>query len=75
MYGIGLKEAHTSQVRPFRVVILEITKKEPKSDNRFSKFDWYDLSPIFLAIMLLHNVPKSILETNKTAFASYSLIQ
>ena len=27
-----------------------ITKKEPKSDDRLSKFDWHDLSPIFLAI-------------------------
>ena len=33
----------------------EITKKEPKSDARLSKFDWHDLSPIFLARMLLHN--------------------
>ncbi len=33
-----------------------ITKKEPKSDDRLSKFDWHDLSPIFLAIMLLHNL-------------------
>ena len=30
--------------------------KEPKSDNRMSKFDWQDLSPIFLAIMLFHNL-------------------
>ena len=32
------------------------TKKEPKSDARLSEFDWHDLSPIFLAIMLLHNL-------------------
>ena len=32
----------------------QITKKEPKSDARVSKFDWHDLSPIFLATMLLH---------------------
>ena len=25
----------------------QITKKEPKSDNRLSKFDWHDLSPVF----------------------------
>ena len=25
----------------------QITKKVPKSDNRLSKFDWHDLSPIF----------------------------
>ena len=31
--------------------------KEPKSDTRLSEFDWHDLSPIFLAIMmLLHNL-------------------
>ena len=52
----------------------QITKKEPKSDDRLSKFDWHDLSPIFLAIMLPHK-PKSNLETNKTSFARYSLIQ
>ena len=34
----------------------QITKKEPKSEARVSKFDWHDLSPIFLAIMLLHNL-------------------
>ena len=33
-----------------------ITKKETKSDDRLSKFDWHDLSPIFLNIMLLHNL-------------------
>ena len=32
----------------------QITKKEPKSDDRLSKFDWYNLSPIFLARMLYH---------------------
>ena len=25
----------------------QITKKEPKSDDRLSKFDWHDLSPFF----------------------------
>ena len=30
-----------------------ITKKEPKSDNHLSKFDWHDLSPIFFG----HNTP------------------
>ena len=34
----------------------QITKKEPKSDYRLSKFDWHDLSPIFLAITLLHDL-------------------
>ena len=56
------------------VVITYITKKEPKPDDRLSKFDWRDLSPIFFD----HNassLSKSILETNKTSFASYSLIQ
>ena len=38
------------------VVITYITKKEPKPDDRLSKFDWRDLSPIFLAIILLHNL-------------------
>ena len=38
------------------VVISSIIKKEPKSDDRLSKFDWHDLSPIFLTIMLLHNL-------------------
>ena len=33
-----------------------ITKKEPKSDSRVSKFDWHDLAPIFLAVMLPHNL-------------------
>ena len=47
-----------------------ITKKEPKSEARVSKFDWHDLFPFFL-----DTKPKSILETNKTSFASYSLIQ
>ena len=27
-------------------VVKKITKKEPKSDNCLSKFDWYDLSPV-----------------------------
>ena len=30
----------------------QITKKEPKSDNRLSKFDWHNISPIFWTIML-----------------------
>ena len=30
----------------------QITKKELKSDNGLSKFDWYDLSQIFLSRML-----------------------
>ena len=34
----------------------QITKKETKSEDRLLKFDWNDLSPIFLAIMLLHNL-------------------
>ena len=49
----------------------KITKKEPKSEAHVSKFDWHDLSPIFFG----HNASsqtKSILETNKTSFASYS---
>ena len=50
-----------------------ITKKEPKSDSHLSEFDCHDLSPIFLAIMLLHNL-ENTLETNKTSFASYSLL-
>ena len=29
------------------VVILSSSKKEPKSDDRLSKFDWHHLSPIF----------------------------
>ena len=48
----------------------QITKKEPKSDARVSKFDWHDLSPIFLATMLLHN-----LKVFQKPFSSYSLIQ
>ena len=36
------------------VVIRYLTKKEPKSDVRLSEFDWFDLSLIFLAIILLH---------------------
>ena len=35
------------------VVISQPLKNEPTSDDRFSKFDWHDLSPIFLAIMVL----------------------
>ena len=40
-----------------------MTKKEPKSEDHFSKFDWYDLG-----IFFGHNAssePKSIIETNK----------
>ena len=44
-------------------VVIRYTKKEPKSDDRLSKFDWHDLSTIVLAIMLLHNL-KTISETN-----------
>ena len=33
-----------------------ITKKEPNSDDCLSKFDWHELSPILLAIMLLRNL-------------------
>ena len=33
-----------------------ITKKEPKSGDGYLKFEWHDLSPIFLAIMLLYKV-------------------
>ena len=29
------------------VITNQITKKEPISDDRLSKFDWHDLSPIF----------------------------
>ena len=42
-----------------------ITKKEPKSDNRLSKFDRDDLSPIFVTIVLLHIQPKIFLDVNK----------
>ena len=42
------------QQEPFRNFLT--FKKEPKSDDHLSKFDWHDLSPIFLAIMLLHNL-------------------
>ena len=51
-----------------------LTKKESKSDNHFSKFDWHDLYQFFFG----HNAssqPKSILETNKTSSASNSLIE
>ena len=33
-----------------------ISRKEPKSDARLSEFDWDDLLPVFLAILLLHNI-------------------
>ena len=33
-----------------------ITKKETKSEAHVAKFDWHDLSPIFLSTMLLHNL-------------------
>ena len=33
-----------------------ITKKEPKSDDRLSKFDWHDISPIFSTVVLLNNL-------------------
>ena len=42
--------------RKSTVVIRSGTKKEPTSDDRLSKFDWHGLSPIFFAIMLLHNL-------------------
>ena len=38
------------------VVIRYYIKREPKHDDRLSKFDWHDLSPMFLTIMLLHNI-------------------
>ena len=37
-------------------VVIKITKKEPKSDACLSEFDWHDVSPIYLAIMLLQNL-------------------
>ena len=51
----------------------QITKKEPKSDNPLSKFDWHEISPSFWAITHLHNL-KVLLENNKTSFSSNSLI-
>ena len=33
----------------------QITQKEPKFEAHVSKFDYHDLSPIFLATLLLHN--------------------
>ena len=36
--------------------VVTKTKKEPKSDTHLSDLDWHDLSPIFLTIMLLHNL-------------------
>ena len=48
-------------------------KKEPKSDDRLSKFDWHDLSQFLGQSASLQC--KSILEINKTPFASYSTIQ
>ena len=38
------------------IVHNQITNKEPKSDDCLSKFDWLDLSPTILAIMLLSNL-------------------
>ena len=50
-----------------------MTKKEPKSDDHLSKFDWHDLSLTgmtdlqFFDLKLTPNSkPKTILETNKT---------
>ena len=45
---------------PFTIQFLKISiqhqlqKNEPKSDDRLSKFDWHDLPPFSLTIMLLH---------------------
>ena len=33
-----------------------VVKKEPKYEARVSKFNWHDLSPIFLATMFLNNL-------------------
>ena len=68
IFSGGLYGTHNWKSRTIFQTILII------SDYRLSKFDWHDLSSIFLAIMLLH-IPKSILETNKTLFDRYSLIQ
>ena len=53
----------------------QITKKEPKSDYRLSKFDWHHLSPIFLAIMLLHNLKVFQKPIKHHLLATYSQIQ
>ena len=50
-----------------------MTKIEPKSEARVSKFDWHDFSPIIFGYNA-SSLPKSILETNKASFASNSMI-
>ena len=57
-----------------RVGSWDSTEKMDFFHENLSKFDWHDLSPIRLATMILHNL-KVFLETNKTSFSSYSLIQ
>ena len=51
--GLGVPKCLFLQ---FFSISYYITRKEPKSDDRLSKFDWIDLSLIFLTIMLLHNL-------------------
>ena len=47
-----------------------MTKKEPKSDDCLSKFDWHDLFPISLAIMFLHNL-KIFQKPNQTQVTGF----
>ena len=44
------------QKHAYVVFEWSLTKKEPKFENHLTKFDWPYLSPIFLAIMLFHDL-------------------
>ena len=52
-YVCGMQKYHK---KSFQYSSNQIAKKQPKSYDCLSKFDWLDLSPISLTITLLHNL-------------------
>ena len=54
----------TILILEFRIqqeIRIRVTKKEPKSDDRLSKFDWHDLSQFFfVTIMFLIDLRPNI---------------
>ena len=65
--SLNYRESH------FSISSNQVTKEEPKSGNHLSKFDWHDLSLIFLASMLLHNlkVLQKLIQCNPDLVTSY----
>ena len=53
-----------------------VVKKEPKYENRESKFNWHDLSPIFLATMFLNNLKVFLypIEVIKTRLVFFGIL-